>query len=876
MAKNNKWFQSNATSGVFKGTREVAVVAGPTGEFLPLAGGAMSGNIDMNGNAVLFSTGDQIQVNGSGALQLDSDKGVILAVGATAQMSVSTTGVIYTNADSEEITIKPATAGGGRAFIIATDEGTAFSGTIAWPGIQASSRTWTFPDNTGTIALLSDIPVDNAGLYGGSGTVPTGVIASITDTLTFGDGNVLMAESYKLGFGGGVTEAIYKTVGGLLEIESGSSIHMEVGGDLTTNAEGIEFRTGGAFQTLIASTTPTANRTATLQDASGTIAYLSDITGGASIYSADGTIGAGRAAALTDTLTLTDSGGGDELFKVYDTGVVEVANEDNLEAPVIIGTSAAATKRAGIQFNSGYGGGSASSYIQDRSDGTYNNGMTLNSRDGIFQFLNAGATSATLLASEIEKLVNLRASAYTSLKLHGAYIPNGVDDGIEMYTSDIASVSARRFSIQADSSGDPNAFFENIAGLGVGAPVPTARLHVKGSGATSATTNLLAEAGSSDTHNEVLRVRDDKRIIINNAGNGLGGAIHFGASATYGASVLPQTYLSMSGTGGTGSCELAIPQMNGSYNDAYIQTKVMPGLASGSNTGVQIFPLRRDAAFDGHSYRSGIQCSTSTGYTSFGVDFTVGGSQPGASYQSPLWRFYSWDGTTASNGGIAPTAPYNTKRFAIHNSPITTGGNALIEMVNCHVGIGTSTPHASALLDVASTTQGFLPPRMTTVEMEAIGSPVEGLLVWDNTTNDLKGYDGDSWVYLGGKLEQVYGIYSFDLEGDTDNLGDSGADTVPVITNAIHNVTNVYRVDPDAVNHLISGILAPPTGVNRVIHISNVSNSDDIKFDHDNSSVAANGILLRDGADKAIKGNETASFWYDHVVSRWKVFNRVG
>jgi len=166
MAKDNKWFQSNATSGVFKGTREVAVVPGPTGEFLPLAGGIMGGNIDMDGNAVLFSTGDQIQVNGSGALQLDSDKGVILAVGATAQMSVSTTEVILTNADSEEITIKPATAGGGgRAYIIATDEGTAFIGTLAWPGTQASSRTWTFPDNTGTIALLSDIPVDNAGLY---------------------------------------------------------------------------------------------------------------------------------------------------------------------------------------------------------------------------------------------------------------------------------------------------------------------------------------------------------------------------------------------------------------------------------------------------------------------------------------------------------------------------------------------------------------------------------------------------------------------------------------------------------------------------------------------------------------------------------------
>ena len=192
------------------------------------------------------------------------------------------------------------------------------------------------------------------------------------------------------------------------------------------------------------------------------------------------------------------------------------------------------------------------------------------------------------------------------------------------------------------------------------------------------------------------------------------------------------------------------------------------------------------------------------------------------------------------------------------------------------IACGVAAPDASAVLELDVTDKGFLPPRMTTVEMEAIGSPVEGLLVWDNTTNDLKGYDGDSWVYLGGKLEQVYGIYTFDLTGDTDNLGDSGSNTTPVITNAIHNVTNVYRVDPDSANHEISGILAPPTGVNRVVHISNAHTTNDIKFMDDNSSVAANSILLRDSADKVIKGNETASFWYDHVVSRWKVFNRVG
>ena len=46
------------------------------------------------------------------------------------------------------------------------------------------------------------------------------------------------------------------------------------------------------------------------------------------------------------------------------------------------------------------------------------------------------------------------------------------------------------------------------------------------------------------------------------------------------------------------------------------------------------------------------------------------------------------------------------------------------------VGIGTTDPHVSAALEVKSTTLGFLPPRMTDVQMEAIVSPVEGLVVY--------------------------------------------------------------------------------------------------------------------------------------------------
>jgi hypothetical protein len=61
-----------------------------------------------------------------------------------------------------------------------------------------------------------------------------------------------------------------------------------------------------------------------------------------------------------------------------------------------------------------------------------------------------------------------------------------------------------------------------------------------------------------------------------------------------------------------------------------------------------------------------------------------------------------------------------------------------------NVGIGT-TANAVAILDVASTTKGFLPPRMTTTERNAIVTPPAGLMVYNTTTNKLNFYNGTAW-----------------------------------------------------------------------------------------------------------------------------------
>ena len=57
--------------------------------------------------------------------------------------------------------------------------------------------------------------------------------------------------------------------------------------------------------------------------------------------------------------------------------------------------------------------------------------------------------------------------------------------------------------------------------------------------------------------------------------------------------------------------------------------------------------------------------------------------------------------------------------------------------VFAQVGIGTVTPNASSVLDITSTTQGMLTPRMTTAQRTAIASPADGLMVYDT---DIKAF----------------------------------------------------------------------------------------------------------------------------------------
>jgi len=71
--------------------------------------------------------------------------------------------------------------------------------------------------------------------------------------------------------------------------------------------------------------------------------------------------------------------------------------------------------------------------------------------------------------------------------------------------------------------------------------------------------------------------------------------------------------------------------------------------------------------------------------------------------------------------------------------------NHLIQSSAQNVGIGTSTPSSSAMLDVSSTTKGTLITRMNSSQRKAITNPELGLLVYDTDKKTVYMFDGSEW-----------------------------------------------------------------------------------------------------------------------------------
>lgn len=103
----------------------------------------------------------------------------------------------------------------------------------------------------------------------------------------------------------------------------------------------------------------------------------------------------------------------------------------------------------------------------------------------------------------------------------------------------------------------------------------------------------------------------------------------------------------------------------------------------------------------------------------------------------------------ASGGGGGTIGGGGTLNYISKFNPDGTNiGNSLLFDNGTSVSIGTNTPDASALLELSSTTKGFAPPRMTTLERDAIVNPVISLLIFNLTTSLYNYWNGLNWIQI--------------------------------------------------------------------------------------------------------------------------------
>ncbi|MXV38240.1 hypothetical protein GO491_06060 [Flavobacteriaceae bacterium Ap0902] len=143
------------------------------------------------------------------------------------------------------------------------------------------------------------------------------------------------------------------------------------------------------------------------------------------------------------------------------------------------------------------------------------------------------------------------------------------------------------------------------------------------------------------------------------------------------------------------------------------------------------------------------------------------------------------------------------------------------------------TSHPSAILELNSTTRGFLPPRLSFAERDAIQNPADGLMIYiiDNEVRCLQVYDGQSWtnVYCPGSNDApiaqdvaitgtlangntLVGSYTyFDADGNLEQNSilnwytiDSAQDTNYVSLN--NNTDNLVLTDEHIDKYIVFGV----------------------------------------------------------------------
>jgi hypothetical protein len=356
----------------------------------------------------------------------------------------------------------------------------------------------------------------------------------------------------------------------------------------------------------------------------------------------------------------------------------------------------------------------------------------------------------------IQKVLTLRGDAISGLYAENSY---------RLYTTPGALSSAQKLSIRAEYNGSESSDLITIQGngnVGIGTTNPSDKLTIESSGTGTGLKiigyqpeNFINLNNVLSTGNRTFRliagitsvgyegfsifdtVANDTRFVINNLGNiGIGTTIPGAkleiASPSSGATILV-------GRANGNSSIKALPSESGYLALDSAGTATIINHYSSDNVwlvtggGNVLINTTTDVGYK----LDVVGSARITNTTRFESNLLI--TSGSAYFQAGSQGVYfAGNSYIIGNAGDITIGASGTNRN-IYLNPSNTGT----------VSVNNATPSISALLDLASTTKGFLPPRMTTTQKNAIATPATGLVVYDTTLNALCTFDSTIWVTLG-------------------------------------------------------------------------------------------------------------------------------
>jgi hypothetical protein len=231
------------------------------------------------------------------------------------------------------------------------------------------------------------------------------------------------------------------------------------------------------------------------------------------------------------------------------------------------------------------------------------------------------------------------------------------------------------------------------------------------------------------------------------------------------------------GQTGTGTLSAAPVWVQPAFTDltgrlAYVQ---LPNAAGTWNAGGGTVQLTGALQLSGALALGGSAVSTSTllsaagntasATTQFGVAGDPAGSSAATGAVTGGWfraRTQAAAFTTAALYGVEVAAPVLGPRSSATVAVGLRIANQTGAATNYSMQVGTAPsafaggvlvgalaqPDAAAAVEIRTTSQGFLPPRMTTTQRDAISTPPDGLIVYNSTTGKLNLREGGAWKAL--------------------------------------------------------------------------------------------------------------------------------